>query len=252
MNRQKMEEEMSKKPVPEAEDKPSAPTPGPTFEDRLPVLEALLFSADAPLPPRKLGEILDGVTEKTLRQMVEQLNQTYEQTGRSFRIKFVAGGYRMYTLPDFAPFIEKLYQSRQSTRLSQKALETLAIIAYRQPITRPEIEQIRGVNVDSVMKTLLNRKLITIAGTADAPGTPYLYKTTEKFLEYFGLKSLKDLPRLKEIDEILQSDEEGLLPEGFIIEDMDPAILGLENKKEPHGSLENNQDTQRANLNDSA
>lgn len=245
---------MSDKPIPNSEETDrSAGQPRPTVEDRLPVLEALLFSADAPLAPRKLAEILDGLTEKNLRDMVERLNQAYEQTGRAFRIKFVAGGYRMYTLPDFAPYIEKLYQSRQSTRLSQKALETLAIIAYRQPITRPEIERIRGVNVDSVIKTLLNRKLITIAGTADAPGTPYLYRTTEKFLEYFGLKSLKDLPRLKEIDEILQADEEGLLPEGIVIEDIDPTVLGLEKKQGSHGSKKDSTtESQRDNRNDSA
>jgi segregation and condensation protein B len=113
--------------------------------------------------------------------------------------------------------------------LSSKALETLAIIAYKQPVTRTEIEEIRGVNADGVLRTLLSRNLITIAGTADVPGNPYLYKTTRQFLEYFGLKDIKDLPRLKELDEIVAADTE--IKERFgeaFLKEISPELLGLE------------------------
>ena len=109
-----------------------------------------------------------------------------------------------------------------------KALETLAIIAYQQPVTRNDIEEIRGVNSDGVIKTLLTRKLITIAGTAKAPGVPYLYKTTDKFLEYFGLKNLKELPKLKELDEIVEADSE--IEEKYgdhILKEVAPEVLGI-------------------------
>lgn len=194
----------------------------------IPVLEAMLFSSDEPLKPTKIKEILKGVTDREIREMVEKLNADYEATGRSFRIHAVAGGYQLFTLPDYSDYIDKLFKNKQQSRLSLKALETLAIIAYQQPVTRHDIEGIRGVNSDGVLKTLLTRKLITIAGTAKTPGTPYLYKTTDKFLEYFGLKSLKDLPKLKELDEIVEADSE--IQERYgnhILKEVAPEVLGI-------------------------
>ncbi len=192
------------------------------------VVEALLFSSEVPLTTAKMREIIPGVTEKRIREIVSRLNRDYENAGRAFRIQEVAGGYQMFTLPEFAPYVEQLFQSRQKSKLSQKALETLAIIAYKQPITRQEIEDIRGVNSDGIIRTLLARGLITIAGRAEAPGSPFLYKTTKTFLEYFGLNSLKDLPRLKEIDELIAADAD--IQEKFgdhLLKEIDPEVLGM-------------------------
>jgi len=200
------------------------------------VVEALLFSSEGPLTAAKMREIVPDLTDGKIREIVNQLNEAYETSGRAFRIQEVAGGYQMFTLPEFAPYIEQLFQSRQKSKLSQKALETLAIIAYKQPITRQEIEDIRGVNSDGIIRTLLARGLITIAGRAEAPGSPFLYKTTKTFLEYFGLKSLKDLPKLKEIDELIAADEE--IQERFgdhLLKEIHPEVLGMkENGGEYH------------------
>jgi len=177
-------------------------------EINVPIVEALLFSSDEPVKSSKIREIITDLSDKEVRKIVELLNESYENTGRAFRIHAIAGGYQIFTLSEFNIYVEKLFKNRHQSRLSLKALETLAIIAYQQPVTRNDIEEIRGVNSDGVIKTLLTRKLITIAGTAKAPGVPYLYKTTDKFLEYFGLKNLKELPKLKELDEIVEADSE--------------------------------------------
>ncbi len=194
-----------------------------------PIIEALLFSSDEPLKPAKICDIIENLKERDVRNIVEMLNKNYEKSGRSFRIHLIAEGYQLFTLNEYAGYVEKLFRNRQQTRLSLKALETLAIIAYKQPVTRNEIEEIRGVNVDGVLKTLLTRKLITVSGTAQAPGTPYLYQTTKKFLEYFGLKNIKDLPKLRELDEIVEADSE--IQEKFgdhILKEVAPEVLGIQ------------------------
>ena len=204
-------------------------------ERDLAIIEALIFASDGPLPPRKIVEILPHLTERLVRRAVEELNATYRQTERTFVIEEVAGGFRFFTLPEFEPFLKKLYANRSQQRLSQKALETLAIIAYRQPITRQEIEEIRGVSADGVIRTLLARNLITIAGRAEAPGSPFLYKTTKTFLEYFGLNSLNDLPKLKEIDELIAADEELKTQyQEVLLHQIEPEALGLK----PNGESE--------------
>ncbi len=218
-------------------------------ERDLAIIEALIFASDGPLPPRKIVEILPHLTERLVRRAVEELNAAYRQTERTFVIEEVAGGFRFFTLPEFEPFLKKLYANRSQQRLSQKALETLAIIAYRQPITRQEIEEIRGVSADGVIRTLLARNLITIAGRAEAPGSPFLYKTTKTFLEYFGLNSLNDLPKLKEIDELIAGDEELKTQyQEVLLHQIEPEILGLKpngeseslnDKTEEHGSDDN-------------
>ena len=131
------------------------------------ILEALLFASDEPLNAAKIREAAPQLQGVDLKKTIKSLNDTYRQTGRVFEIQSIAGGYQMFTLPKYAEFVEKLYFKRQQNRLTAKALETLAIIAYKQPVTRTDIEEIRGVNVDGVMKTLLTRNLITITGTAD-------------------------------------------------------------------------------------
>lgn len=205
----------------------------------IPIIEALLFSSDEPLKANKICEIVDGLKEKDVKEIIEIINRSYEDSGRAIRIHFIADGYQLFTLSEYSTYVEKLFKSRQQARLSLKALETLAIIAYKQPVTRNEIEEIRGVNVDGVLKTLLTRKLITVAGTANAPGTPYLYQTTKKFLEYFGLKNIKDLPKLKELDEIVEADSE--IQEKFgnhIIKEVAPEILGLQENNEENEKQE--------------
>lgn len=191
------------------------------------VVEALIFSSDSPLPVAKIREIVPTLSAREVRQMIEILNARYGETGQSFRINEIAGGYRMFTLPEFAPYVEKLYENKQKNRLTAKALETLAIIAYKQPVTRGEIEEIRGVNVDGVVRTLLSRNLITIAGRAQTPGSPFLYKTTRKFLDYFGLNSLDDLPRLKEIDDLIEVEDRTSPYRDTVLKEISPGVLGL-------------------------
>lgn len=214
------------------------------------ILEALLFSSEEPLSAAKMREVAPELQEIDIKKAVEALNTAYRENGRAFHIEMIAGGYQLYTLPEYAEFIEKLYAKRQQNRLSAKALETLSIVAYKQPITRLAIEEIRGVNVDGVMKTLLSRNLVTISGTADSPGNPFLYKTTKPFLEYFGLKNLKDLPRLKELDEIVEADSE--IKEKFgeaFLKEIAPELLGIQEsdvKEEPSDTKEDNNEEANA------
>lgn len=193
-------------------------------------VEAIIFASDDPVSASKIKEITEIFEEAEIRGIVEYLNETYERNGRSFRIREVANGYQMFTLPEFEPFIRKLYLEKQRSRLTQKALETLAIIAYKQPVTKHEIEEIRGVNPDGVIKTLLAKNLISLAGRAAAPGSPFLYRTTKTFLEYFGLKDLSDLPRINEIEELLAADED-LAEQTRVLKEVSPELLGF---KENH------------------
>ncbi|RKZ22067.1 SMC-Scp complex subunit ScpB [bacterium] len=158
-------------------------------------LEALLFSSPEPVSPRKLGEIL-GISPGDVRKLVEVLNQEYRDTGRSFTIKEVAGGFIMLTLPEYGELIEKLRGRRG--KLSRSALLTLAIIAYRQPITKAEIDEIRGVDSGWVIRNLLDMGLIKVVGKKETVGRPSLYGTTDEFLKAFNLRSLQDLPPLED------------------------------------------------------
>jgi segregation and condensation protein B len=170
--------------------------------DRRGVVEALLFVAEEPLPLVRLQEALadedPGQTEATLRELSRRL----EEEGRGLMVQEVAGGFRLTTRPEAYPWIQRLQQVKP-TKLSRAALETLAIIAYKQPITRAEIEAIRGVTVDGVMRTLLERGLVRMLGRKAEAGRPMLYGTSSGFLEHFGFKDLGDLPSLKEIDELI-------------------------------------------------
>ncbi|MCK4248735.1 MAG: SMC-Scp complex subunit ScpB [Candidatus Omnitrophica bacterium] len=175
------------------------------------IIEAVLFVSDKPVSVGQLKEIVDSLDGPMMRQCVEQLQSEYEKSNRSFQIVEVAGGFQMTTGPEYGQWLKKLYKSRTSNKLSQPALETLAIVAYRQPIIRSEIELIRGVNVDGVLATLLERGVVKIAGRRDVIGRPLIYATTREFLEYFGLNSLKELPQLKEFKEEDIAREERLL-----------------------------------------
>ena len=210
------------------------------------ILESLLFTSEAPLTIPRIREIIPELKPKEIQDAVSNLNDQYQKSGRTFEIREIAGGYQLFTLPEYADYVDRLFQTKQKSRLTQKALETVAIIAYKQPLTKHEIEEIRGVNVDGVMKTLLTRNLVTISGRAKAPGSPFLYITTKKFLDYFGLKNLEDLPKLKEIDELIDVEDERFPHHETIFREIDLVDLGLqsngneeERKEKGDGTNEN-------------
>jgi len=164
------------------------------------IIEALLFVSQKPLTIEEIRQAFDGIEDKDIEGAIEELKRDYSGQDRSFGIAELAGGWQIVTNPEFAPWISKLFKQNE-VRLSNPAMETLAIIAYKQPLTRSEMERIRGVNVDGVLKTLLDKNLIKIRGRKDAPGRPITYGTTEEFLKHFGLKALTELPRLQDFSE---------------------------------------------------
>jgi len=172
------------------------------------VIEALLFAADSPVKLDRLAELAE-VPPEAARTVIDRLNADYQETGRAFRVQRVAQGYQLYTMPTYAEFVRRLYQRQYTHRLSRAALEVLAITAYKQPVTRPEIEQLRGVDCSGPLVTLLERRLIATYGRASRPGNPFLYRTTPEFLRYFGLAGLEDLLRMEEIGEFLARREAG-------------------------------------------
>jgi len=163
-------------------------------------IEAMLFASDKPLSAEQIRPALDNLASAEIRKLIEELQTEYEQANRGIRVAEIAGGFMMVTATGFAPILKKLFKDRHTERLSKQALETLAIIAYKQPLTRTEIELLRNVNVDGVMKSLLDKNLIRISGRKKTPGRPLVYGTTRQFLEHFGLKSLGDLPSILELN----------------------------------------------------
>ena len=179
------------------------------FEDYRDVLEALIFGADAPLSIEKIAEAMqDKIAEPQVKEMVELLNRQYQDAGHAFEIVHVAGGYRFRTRSAYSPYLRRLLKARIRQKLSYPALETLSVTAYKQPVTKAEIEALRGVNVDGSLRTLLSRDLIRISGRARAPGRPLLYATTDHFLTYFGINNVSDLPQLREIEALLPEEKE--------------------------------------------
>ncbi len=193
-------------------------------------IEALLFASERPLTAEEIksafpqeasnpseGEvpsIVAGVSTADIREQIEILKNEYESQNRGFRIYEIANGYQIASDIRFAEVLRRFYISREKKKISQAGLETLSVIAYRQPVTRAEIEAIRGVNVDGAVKTLMEKGMIRIAGRKDVPGRPLLYGTTNEFLEHFGLKSLQELPPLSE----------------YSLKDLDPSLLPPEMK----------------------
>lgn len=178
------------------------------------IIEALIFSSDEPLTNAEIIKAIKGIdgedseiASDDINSAVDLLNHEYETSGRAVKIVKIAGGYLFATREEYAKYIGYLSSEKTKRRLSQAALETLAIIAYKQPITKPELESIRGVNSDYILATLLDKKLITISGRAETIGRPLLYSTTDEFLKYFGLNSLSDLPKPREIEEIMQDED---------------------------------------------
>jgi segregation and condensation protein B len=192
------------------------------------IIEALLFASDGPVSAKKIKEIMQDIHIPEVKKLIEGINNRYEDNKSPLQIIEIAEGYQIVTRQEYANWIAKLVQAKNTQRLTKKALETLAIVAYKQPITKLEIEAIRGVNSDAVVRTLIERNLITVVGREKAPGNPLLYGTTKFFMEYFGLEDLSHLPRLKEIDELLKNDEQFLESiDQVALEQLHPEALGI-------------------------
>lgn len=162
------------------------------------VVEAVLFASDEPLTAERLANIA-GTAARQIRRHIKDLNDKYKTNGNVFRIEQIAGGYQMLTLSVYNHWLKKLLRVRSDTKLSAASLETLAIIAYKQPVIRADIEAIRGVAIGEIIRGLMYKGLVKIVGRAEVLGRPMLYGTTKKFLEVFGLNSLKDLPKVEEL-----------------------------------------------------
>jgi segregation and condensation protein B len=185
------------------------------------VIEALIFASDAPLALEKIRIILSDIEKTEIKEAFEKLVLEYNERQGGIYLQEVAGGFQFRTRPELSPWVKKL-KSTKPHSLSPQAMETLAIVAYKQPIVKSEIESIRGVDVGAPLKSLLDRKLIRIVGRKDVPGKPIIYGTTRKFLEVFNLKDLLDLPNLRELKELNQQQDitEQEIVEEKIIEDI--------------------------------
>ena len=161
------------------------------------VVEVLIFYSPSPIKPDRIKEIVKAGRSEIL-QAIEELNCDYKKSGRSFHIRKIAGGYQFYALPEFSSYLKELRKTK-AVVLSSPTLETLAIVAYRQPITRPEIENIRGVDSKGILRNLLEKNLIKVMGRKDIVGKPTLYGTTSSFLKHFGLNSISELPKIGEL-----------------------------------------------------
>lgn len=175
----------------------------PTVPPLEAAIEALLFASPEPLTPAEIVQVFPGAGEEKVRRALDDLTQRTAAPDRGLSVQAVAGGYRLTTRPVHAGALERLFQARNRSRLTQAALETLAVIAYRQPITAPEVQQVRGVSPQGVLRSLLERRLVRILGRKPVVGRPLLYGTTREFLIHFGLNSLADLPQVEELQEVL-------------------------------------------------
>lgn len=177
------------------------------------VIEALIFASDEPIPSSKIREIIVEneeqieITEETVQNFVDKLNERYDENGLSFRIQLLGGGYTFVTESKYHYWLSIFQHENAYRKLSQSAIESLAIVAYRQPITKPEVDQIRGVDSGYILRQLMEKALIEVSGRADSPGKPLLYRTTKHFLTHFGINSVDELPKPREIDEILKDDD---------------------------------------------
>jgi segregation and condensation protein B len=196
------------------------------------VLEALIFASDEPLSEKTINELLaeseyqEHATIDSIRSAIEIINDELAACSRPYSIVKVAGGYHFVTRSQYGVYVQKLLKAKSRKRLSQAALETLSIVAYKQPVSKPDIESIRGVNSGEIMNSLLDRGLVTIVGRAETPGRPLLYGTTAEFLRIFGLAALDELPKMKEIDELIALQPQNLAAElgSAVIEDELPEL----------------------------
>ncbi|KAB2909586.1 MAG: SMC-Scp complex subunit ScpB [Ignavibacteriales bacterium] len=202
-----------------------------TDETYLPVIEGLIFASEDPITADEILRaiiVIDGdsveITKDDIIKSVELINTKYESELYPFKIMNIAGGYSFATKPELSKYLGYLNSEKIKRRLSQASLETLSIIAYRQPVTKPDIESIRGVNSDYILSTLLDKKLITIVGRAESVGRPLLYGTTDDFLKYFGLNKITDLPKPREIDELMQDEDFLEQKRKLLIQDIEETI----------------------------
>jgi segregation and condensation protein B len=172
------------------------------------VIEAVLFASGEPITMKRLQEVLEGVEKADLKKALDALMESYQSGHRGLQIIEIAHGYQIVTRHQFAPFLKRLETIKTSSKLSKPALEALAVIAYKQPVTRGEVEAIRGVDSSNVLRTLQDRKIAKVVGRGEGLGRPLLYGTTREFLQCFGLKNLSELPELKELNEISETPPE--------------------------------------------
>ncbi len=172
------------------------------------IIECLVFVSEPPITVEEISKVLKSKEKKEIERALCELKEHWEQMDRSLVLANVAGGYQFRTRPEYSDYIVEFNKELKNFKLSKAGMEVLAIISYRQPVTKIEVEKIRGVDSTSSVKILLDRRFIEIAGRKDAPGNPFLYRTTDLFLETFGLKDLKDLPTLGEIEKITQTSED--------------------------------------------
>ena len=164
------------------------------------IVESLLFAVQEPISVRKISEIIEGAEAKEIREVIQQLREEYDTHDRVFQIEEIANGFQLLSRPEYHEWISKIRKKSGESKLSQQALETLSIIAYKQPIIRAEIEAIRGVQSGQMIRTLIEKGLVKITGRDEVLGRPLLYGTTTKFLDHFGLKSIKDLPKVEDLE----------------------------------------------------
>ncbi len=188
------------------------------------IVEALLFAAEEPLTVDQLCEAIPEADAEEIRAAIEEIRTFYDDSGRGFMLAAIAGGYQVLTRPELGAWVERFLVGKRRQRLSRASLEVLAIVAYKQPITRGEIEEIRGVDCGGVLRTLLEKRLVAVKGRARTVGHPLLYVTTQRFLEHFGLDSLADLPKLEEFSLDSREAREELVRAGLL-----PAATPAEN-----------------------
>ena len=191
---------------------PDAPPAAPPTAELLAKVEAIVLSNSRPVAPAKIAEVVsalgeDAVDGEQIQAAVDALNAAYDETGRAFHIETVAGGFRVMTRSEHADVLAAFHRKQASSRLSRPAIETLAIIAYKQPITRAKLEAIRGVGCGEVLRSLLERKMVAVTGRAEELGRPMLYGTTKQFLDSFGIRSVKDLPSVESMVRATAIDE---------------------------------------------
>jgi segregation and condensation protein B len=191
---------------------PDRPMPAPDAVKLRAILEALIFAAEEPLTLEDLNELFPRAGEGVLREALEELTRSCQAEERGLHVSHVAGGYRLTTKGELGEWVRALFRSRNRRRLSGAALETLAIVAYRQPVTTPEIQSIRGSDPVGVLQSLLEKKLVRVLGRKKVVGKPILYGTTREFLAHFGLNSLADLPSMEEFGGLASSVSAGVLP----------------------------------------
>ncbi len=169
------------------------------------IVEALIFASDTPLSVEQMSSMIENVSQEEVQEALQRLEN--DLNGRAFFLKKVGGGYQFASRPEYARWIKKMYVAKAYSRLTRAALETLAIIAFKQPVSKVEVSAIRGVNSDAVIKGLLERRLITISGRDHGPGRALMFTTTKEFLLYFGINDISDLPKPKEVEELLAAGE---------------------------------------------